>query len=311
MELRHLRYFVAVAEELHFGRAARRLLMTQPPLSMQIQQLEREVGVTLLRRTKRNVELTDAGKQLLIHARKVIQAADEAILVTQRAQQGKVGELDIAFASDIANRVLPPLIKDYRARFPDVELRLRETPTAEQVTLLLTDQVHVGFLHPPIPSDGLNIRLLKEEYMILAIPAGHRLAGSAPVELSELANESFVRYPRRLNPGSHDMIWGRLVEAGVQLHVAQEAGQVTTLLSLVASGVGLAILPSSVRALEREGVEYRELAHPIPLQIGVAWRADATNPILAGLLAVIDSMFRPTPLDRPVPPTGRTRLLRR
>src|SRR3954453_15892050 len=201
MELRHLRYFVAVAEELHFGRAARRLQLAQPPLSRQIQGLEQELGVRLLERTKRHVELTPAGKVFLEHARKLLTEADHAVAAARRAARGEIGRLAIGFVGAATYSALPELLRVFHTRFPDVELVLYEMTSAHQHDALREGRIEVGFVRPAIPDDTLARRVARGEPLVAALPAGHRLARrDEPIPLSDLAGEPFILFPRDPRP---------------------------------------------------------------------------------------------------------------
>jgi DNA-binding transcriptional LysR family regulator len=280
IELRHLRYFVAVAEELHFGRAAQRLHMSQPPLSMQIRALEHAVGAQLLHRTQRRVSLTKAGEVLLGEARQVLGRVEHALLLARRAGRGEVGELAIGFVSTADYNVLPPLLREFRLRAPDVRLLLRESTTDRQLDDLLDGRIDVGFVLPPVEDPRIAYRPLHREPLVAVLPSVHPLAGAGsttPMPLKALAELPFVLFPRPLAPGLYDDVVSFCRRAGFSPRVEQEAVQMQTIVSLVSAGIGVSIIPASLQHLGRTGVTYRALREPSPLtEVGLAWRRDDT-----------------------------------
>ena len=206
MELRHLHYFIVVAEQLHFSRAAEILHIAQPPLSQQIQHLERELGVTLFVRTKRRVQLTPAGKAFLVEAKKVMAQTGHAIEVAQQAQQGLLGRLEIGFVSSAGAEALPSLLKQFRERFPLVEVKLQPLPTTQQVQALHEGQIHVGLLHPPLLNASLALEIIRREPLLVVLPAEHALATQERIALSQLSEEAFILPPRAWNPGTFDQM---------------------------------------------------------------------------------------------------------
>jgi DNA-binding transcriptional LysR family regulator len=295
MELRHLRYFTAVAEELHFGRAAERLHMAQPPLSQHILNLEREIGVTLFARTKRKVELTDAGRVFLTEARLILAHAEQAIHMAQRASRGEIGRLVIGFVLSATCSLLPETLRVFRERFPAVEMVLEETTTGSGLASLAAGRMHMCFVRLPI--NGLDASFASEpvlkEKIILALPSDHRLAAEAPVSLRQLSDEPFIIFPRVQGAGFYDHLVSLCRRAGFSPRVAQEAGQMQTILSLVAAGLGVALIPSTVQSLRREGVIYRPLRERAP-ETGIAmiWpRADA-SPMLENFALTVRQVAR-------------------
>lgn len=260
MELRHLRSFVAVAEELHFSRAATRLHIEQPAISQQIRQLERELGATLFERTTRRVELTVAGKVLLDHARRVLDALERGVSDTRRAARGKLGWLVIGFVDSAAYTLLPPILRELRRRAPDLALELRELSTESQLAGLL-DDIDVGIVRDAGTFDGLIIAPLLAEPLVVAVPTHHALATRATMSLAELSAESFVSFPRDHVPHIHD----RLVDicqavGGFQMRVSHHALQYPTILGLVAADYGVALVPSSLQTFRHPGVAFVDLA---------------------------------------------------
>lgn len=276
MELRHLRYFVAVAEELHFGRAAGRLMIAQPPLSQQIQNLEREVGARLFRRTNRRVELSDAGRAFLADARRALDGAEQAVQAARRAERGEVGRLVIGFVSSATYAVLPPVLRGFRRARPGVELVLRERTTAEQVEALEARQLDLGFVRTPPPSPRLAHRVLAEEDFVAALPQNHRLArGRKRVALGDLRDEAFLLFPRTMAMGLYDRVLGACLQAGFSPRVIQEVTQPAVMIGLVAAGLGVALVPECVQALKWKNVAYRPLNGPVlATNVTLVWRRD-------------------------------------
>jgi len=254
-----MRYVTAVAEELHFGRAAERLMIAQPPLSQQIKKLEREIGVELFRRTKRRVELTDAGRVFVEEARRTLAQAELTVRAAQRAARGEIGRLMIGYAGSAAHYVLPRVLSRFRRHYPAVEIQLREMTTAEQIQALLGRRIDIGFVRPPVPEPGLDVTVLVEEQFLTVLPRNHRLARLRRVPLGRLSDERFILFPRHLGPRLYDPIVAACQRAGFSPGVVQEAMHMPTIVSLVAAGVGIALLPESVRQLRWRGVVYRSL----------------------------------------------------
>ncbi len=259
-ELRHLRYFVAVAEELHFGRAAARLNIAQPPLSQQIKQLERLVGAELLRRTSRRTELTPAGAVLLEHARRLLADADLAAEAARRAGRGELETLRIGFTDSAALSVLPEIVRRFRAARPDVHLELSEGSTQAQLAALDRSAVDAAIVRGPVPNPLLRTETLLRESFVVAAPSDHHLARKRSTTLAALGGESFVLFPRHLAPEFHDQLIAMCVKAGFSPEVRAEGAEYQTILSLVAAGVGLSLVPASVKNLGRAGVAFVALS---------------------------------------------------
>jgi DNA-binding transcriptional LysR family regulator len=292
MELRHLRYYVALANELHFRRAAEELHITQPALSLQIRLLEEELGVQLLRRTKREVRLTSAGAVFLQHARGLLSDAESAVLAAQRAQRGETGELAVSFAPDLAYELLPFVIKTYLRRWPGVRLVLREFWSVEQVGALHSRQVHLAILHPPIDQRGLTIRTILRERFVAALPARHPLTKRHNVLLADLASEPWLRLPRPTSPGVADPMREIFRAGGFEPNVVEESAQISTLLGMVAAGIGVCVLPPAVRRMRFRGVAYRRLTRGGPeLETAVAWLADAELPTVRPFVDILDEVI--------------------
>ncbi len=273
-ELWQLRYFVAVAERLHFGRAAEALHISQPPLSRAIRGLEARLGVALFARTRRKVELTPEGVRLLDEARRVLAQLERTALELRSMAAGERGRLRIGFVSLADYGVLPGLLAAYKSARPGVTLALREMLSPEQSAALAAGTLDFGLLLPPVAeADRLEHHVVQRERFVVALPARHRLAAE-PGELSmgSLAGEPLVMIPREIAPGLYDIVAGLAARAGISLNVAQEAIQMQTVVSLVSSGLGAAIVPGSVANLGRRGVVYREIAESHPrLDVWLAW----------------------------------------
>jgi len=282
MDLRHLRYFVTVAEELHFGRAAKKLHISQPPLSMQIRALENELGVTLFNRTQRQVSLTQAGAALLGEARHILTRVEQAILATKRAGRGEIGELAIGFISVADYNVLPLVLREFRRRFPLVNLSLRELTTDAQIADLLAGRIDVGFVLPPIDEPALQSVPILREPLIAALPAKHPLARQpGKLALEKLKDAPFILFPRPNAPGLYDDVVSCCKAAGFSPRVAQEAIQMQTIISLVSAELGVALIPASLTNLQRTGVTYKTLQGGSPLtEVHLAWRRGDDLPVL-------------------------------
>jgi DNA-binding transcriptional LysR family regulator len=292
LELRQLRYFVTVAEELHFGHAATRLHMTQPPLSQAVQVLEAQLGAALFLRNRRGVALTPAGAALLPEARRMLTDAASLPELVRRAAAGASGRLVLAFVTSADYSVLPPFLRAYRAAFPEVEIVLQEATSDVQLDDLLHARIDCGLLIPPLAEKAraeLDYMKVLDEPLILAAPAGlAALAGAAPVHLQDLPALPLIIFPRKISPALHDAILSCFAAAGVTPVIGQEAIQMQTIVGLVSAGMGLALVPQSVSNLMRPGVEYRSLAAPTPLvETGLAWRRDNTSPVLHGFLELL------------------------
>jgi DNA-binding transcriptional LysR family regulator len=291
LELRQLRYFIAVAEELHFGRAAARLHMTQPPLSQAIAALEDLLGAPLFLRNRRTVELAPAGTALLPEARRMLLEADALPELARRAASGEAGRLALAFVTSCDYSVLPPFLRRYSERYPAVHLHLVEATSDVQVEELLRGRIDAGLLIPPLPdkADGeLDYMKVLDEPLILCAPAGLDALGTGPVRLQDLPRLPLIIFPRDISPALYDAILSCFRAAGVTPVIGQLAIQMQTIVSLVSAGMGLALVPQSVSNLMRPGVEYRALADPSPLvETGIAWRRDNGSPVLRGFLELL------------------------
>ena len=263
MELRHLRYFVAVAEEGHITRAAARLGIQQPPLSQQIHALERELEVPLFRRKPRGVELTAAGRALLDDARAILAQVEHARAATRRTARGEQGRIVVGFTSSAPFvPFVPRVIRAFRELYPRIALVLEETGTGEMVEALRHELIDAAFIRSPAPDPaGIEVHPLLEEPMMVALPEGHALAApeATPLPLAALSGDTFILYRRPVGPGLYDAIIAACQRAGYSPQIGQEAPRMLSTLSLVAAGLGVTLIPASMQRLRVNGVAYRRL----------------------------------------------------
>lgn len=288
VELRHLRYFAVVAHELHFGRAANRLALSQPALSVQIKQLEEMLGVLLLERHSRHVALTDAGRVLDESARRILHEVDAAVDATRQASLGQIGVLRVGFSPTLMLSTLAHVIRSYRARFPTVRIDLRELATAEQVAGLLRGDLDVGFMRGAERDPRLHVEMFAREPLVIAVNRAHPLARAQQVRLSALADEPWVLFPRVIAPQLHDQVMGLCRRAGFVPNVVQESLEVYTTVGLVGAGVGVTIVPETVRQMAWKDVVYK----PIPraaVPLTMVRPSGTVRPVVEAFLAVARS----------------------
>ena len=285
MELRHLRYFVAVAEELHFTRAAERLHIAQPPLSQQIRALEDELGVRLFERTRRSVALTDAGHALLERARALLAATQSLPAELQRIARGEVGQLRIGFSSTLPlTRLLRDIVADWRHSHPEIALSLREMHSALQFEALRAGELDVGLVrYNERAPEGIRLRLLRRDPLRLVVPAAHRFARRRSITIADCRDEAFIGFPGDAGTGTGPLLNRLCAQAGFEPRIAQEAREATTQIGLVAAGLGVAVLPAPLEAVRIEGVHYVPLKDAGALLVmSAATRADeASERVLA------------------------------
>jgi DNA-binding transcriptional LysR family regulator len=287
MELRHLRYFVAVAEEEHFGRAARRRHLSQPPLSRQIQQLAEELGLELFQPSGRGVRLTNAGRAFLDGARATLAEAQLAIRTARRAATGEIGHLAIGFVDNSTYAgIVPEIVARLRARRPQLTIDLQVLTTAGQWEALRERHIDAGYCYYSPDDPGVRSEVIYRDRVVLALPRSHALAKRPAVRARDLVGEPFVWFPRRLSPRYYDQIVGTLEAHGATLNVVQEGATDATRLALVASGLGLTLVVESVGALRPRQIVFRRLADlPLEVEALVCWRAeDERSPLLTLLL---------------------------
>jgi DNA-binding transcriptional LysR family regulator len=291
VELRQLRYFVAIAEEGSFSRAAERLHVSQPPLSTQIKSLEDELGVPLLERSNRGVTLTAAGTVFFEEVRAVLARLEHARGKTLQAGHGDVGMLSIGFVSIADYSILPPALKDYRARYPLVEVQLHELTTDAQIRELRAARLDLGIGLAPVDEPDLEFKCVMREELILAAPAGHALIkGEDVIDLRTLAKANFIIPPRDIATGLYDLIISHCRAAGFTPRITQHARQMQTVIGLVSSGMGFALVPSSVRNLKRTGVQYRSLrGKPAVIELGLLRLRNSESPLQENFVKALHS----------------------
>jgi DNA-binding transcriptional LysR family regulator len=300
VDIRQLKHFRAVAETLHFGRAAESLGMTQPPLSQSILRLEEELGAPLFLRTKRSVGLTPFGAQWLVPVRAALDGVAGLPDIARRLRDGEAGRLELSFVSTADYSILPALVRGYAALYPDVEIALAEATSDVQIASLLDGRGQAGIVIPPAEGalpKALSYRKLVSEPLLAAVPeswlAEKRLslrAGKLPP--AGLIEAPLVIFPRRSAPAFHDLVLDYYAAHGAQARIAQEAIQMQTIISLVSAGMGIALVPASLRNLARTGVRYVDLPEDAPsLETGLVWRRDDTTATLARFLAVVDKIL--------------------
>jgi DNA-binding transcriptional LysR family regulator len=299
IELRHLRYFITVAEEGHITRAAVRLGMQQPPLSQQIRALEDQIGVPLLVRLPRGVQLTEAGRVFLGEARAALAQVKHAVDAAQRTARGEQGQLAVGFSGSAAfHPLIPAVVRAFRQQSPNVDLMLEEGSTSDLIAALQKDQLDIAFIRVPSGhTDGLTVEPLLNEEMLVALPAHHALLRNGKrkkIALAELAEETFVLYRRPSGPGLYDTIIAACRAAGFSPRSGQEAPRMVSMLSLVAAGLGVSIVPESMRRLNTEGIAYLPLSDAtVPVApLHLAWRDAHMSGAMQQLIAQVRKMAR-------------------
>jgi DNA-binding transcriptional LysR family regulator len=295
MELRHLRYFRAVAEELHFGRAAERLHVAQPPLSQQIRQLERELGVRLLARTTRRVELTPAGQAYFKRAVAILEAVDDAGDQARRVARGVEGHLAIGCVGSATYSLLPNLVRALREALPGVDVSVRgEMLAPAQIAALLSGEIDLALLRPPVEESGLVVETVRRDRLLIGLPEGHPLAGRAELRASDLRDEEFVAHTGHGRSVMNSVLTAICADAGFVPRVRHQVEETSTLVTLVAAGLGVAVVPEPTAALDIAGVCYRPL---VPDRLGVdlvaARAAQANTPLIENVLDVLRHVARP------------------
>ncbi len=305
MELRHFRYFLKLAEELHFGRAAKRLGIAQPPLSKQIRQLEIELGFDLFHRTKRQVKLTPAGKVFLDEIKVAMAQVEQAIRKAERANRGEMSRLVVGFVEGVTyNGFLPYLVTEFRKQFPDVQIELQEMTSLMQAQALIEHRIDIGLvLMRPSDPTQIGIEHLWSDKLVIAMHRDHPLASRTEIDLAELGNEPFIIFPKHVSPVLYDRIIESFERVGFRPRFVQEAVQVPTVTSLVAAGVGVALVPESLSHLGRKDVALcpaRDFV--MRLNMEMIWREDDTNPVVSAFLDVARNFVR----ERELSSTAKT-----
>jgi len=295
MDVRQLRHFAAVAQTLHFGQAAEALGMTQPPLSQSIMALERELGAPLFLRSKRSVGLTPFGTQFLTHVRTVLAALDALPATARQLRDGSAGQLNLSFVSTADYNILPALVRRYASLFPGVEISLTEATSDVQIAALLEGKIHVGLIIPPanrvFPKPLSYLPLLSED-LVAAVPDGWLADGTLALDQGRLPAAAVIGaplivFPRQYAPAFVDAVTGYYTAHGGQARIVQEAIQMQTIISLVSAGMGIALVPASLRNLARAGVSYIGLGGGVPvLETGLIWRTGDTTPVIEHFIGI-------------------------
>lgn len=290
MELRHLRYFVVLAEELHFGRAARRLAISQPPLSVAIRQLEESVGARLFERNSKEVRLTPAGQALQASARRLLRQAEEAALEARDVSQGSAGRLRIGFVGAMLYRGLPQALARFQAQHPAVRVTLAELNSGEQMAELLHDRLDLGFMHTSRMPAELRHTLLVSEPFVACLPVGHRLARRRSVALASLSGEPFVLFSRSASPDYHERILAICAQAGFRPEVRHEVRHWLSVVSLVSQGLGVALVPSALRHAALRGAVFRPLDDAVAHSDAYCvWRDGPENAVVQGFVQAMQA----------------------
>ncbi|MEX3743875.1 MULTISPECIES: LysR substrate-binding domain-containing protein [Lysinibacillus] len=296
MDIRKMRYFIMVAEELNFSRAAERLRMAQPPLSQEIRKLEEELGVQLFHRTKRMVELTDAGKVFLEGSQQTLFQLERAIEETQLAAEGKIGNLIIGFVD--STEIVIEVLNKFRERFPKIHLILREMTTEQQLNALYEKQIQIGFIRSKQNNGILSSEVCTEESLRLVLHQDHPFASLPEIPLQLLIDEPFILFPRHMGPNFYDLIISYFWDHGVSLNVVQEAIQMQTIVNLVATGMGVSVVPSSVESYKHPGVIYKKIQETTPkVNLYVGWRQDEKSAVVNHFLTVVREVYSTFQLD--------------
>lgn len=294
LEFSQLRCFVAVADELHFGRAAERLHMTQPPLSRQIQLLEREIGVSLLDRTSRSVRLTQAGRTFLPEARRILRIAETATLSAKRVARGEGGSVTLGFTAGTGYSFLPSLVKIAQAELPEIDLVLKEMPTTDQMEALHANRIDVGLIRLPVDRRSVEIVCVQQEPLILAVPTDHPLTEKPNLTMRDLDQQPLIMYAPTDNRYFYDLVVDALRLVEVMPVFVQFVSQAHTMLGLVSAGMGLALIPTGARRLLMPDIVYRDFTRPAPriAELHMVWRRSNDNPAFR--------VFRDLVMRRPV-----------
>ena len=287
-DLNQLRCFVTVAEELHFGRAAARLNMTQPPLSRQIQVLEHIIDAPLLERTSRSVRLTPAGRSFLPEARRILKLAETASQVARRIALGKTGSLKIGYTAAAAYGFLPELLAACRARLPEVDFSLKEMVSGDQLEALASGQIDAGLLRPPIARPELATKRVLAEPLLAAIPRKHALASAQSVAIKDFDGEPFVMYSPYESRYFHDLLVAQFSRADVLPRYVQHVGQIHSILAMVRAGLGVSIVPAAAANLKIADVRLKplKLRTPATVELFMVWRREDENPLLPALVEI-------------------------
>jgi DNA-binding transcriptional LysR family regulator len=299
LELRHLRYFIAVAEELNFARAAARLKIAAPALSVQIRKLEEEIGVDLLAREGRGTKLTEAGRVFLSQARKSVADAQLGTALARQAAHGEIGHLSIGYNTATEFRVFPQIIPEFRKKAPNIHLAFYDLKTTQIIEGLRRDELDVGFVWLPIPNEGFDVGELSREPMVAVVPADHRLASAPEVSIKDLLREPIITFRRSLEPIGFQQIEDLFLAAGATMNVAYELESSPQMVNFVAMGLGCAVLPDYARSMRRDGVIYKTLKGPNVVKMLAVIKKSIRKDLAGTLFAfVMEHMQERTPLRK-------------
>lgn len=302
MELRHYRYFVAVAERLNFSQAAQALHVAQPAISRAVQDIEDEIGVPLFVRRKPHIELTAAGATFLKEARRVLAHAQESVELARRSSRGEVGELNLAYVATLSDGLIPRLLRRFRTEFPAVSISMTQMPPARQIEPLESGQVHVGFIGMPElqGAEKLEFQVFREDPLCVALPQAHPLQGESQLPLEALAEQPFLFLAREGSPSYHDWLLAECRRAGFEPRIVQQVECAQTCLELVAAGFGVALFPTTAHQAWYEHVVFRPLTGDAPVfQHSVAWRRGSDLPAVNAFLGLLKAETGPVGDRRP------------
>lgn len=289
METRHLKYFIAVAEERHFGRAAKRLHIAQPPLSQQIRQLEEQLGTLLLVRTTRKVELTPAGQLLLDRGRRFVDALEALESDVAQVGAGVTGVIRAGFTGTATYRLMPIIVQSARRRLPGLRITVQGEMLTPQIEAALEEgRLDVAVLRPPVRSSEVELKFLEQDELVAALPADSELAEKGTLDIKDLAEQDFIGYPAHSSVNT--IFMDACQQAGFKPRMVQEATETSTLLSLVAAGTGIALVPMTSRMFTFHGVAFRPLRNPPPVDLAVAWNRNNRTPLIDNFLALFDTL---------------------
>ncbi|MEW6737773.1 MAG: LysR substrate-binding domain-containing protein [Acidobacteriota bacterium] len=294
MELRLLKYFVTVAQELHFGRAAERLHISQPPLSQQIQQLENELGVELFMRTKRRVELTEPGRYFLAQAKAILAQTEQAMSQVRRVARGEIGQLKMGLVGSATYQdIIPAALRIFRQRYPEVAVTLFEMTSVQQLQALYARQLDIGFLRPSSQEKRLVFDSVIKEPLLVALSSNHPLASKREIKLKELATYPFIMVMRERGQGYYDQIIKLCRQAGFTPNVIQEAMELQTEITLISAGFGLSIVPASASNMRRKDVVYKPLKPRFRVELAAAYLRENSSPSLQAFLKILKEAVTP------------------
>jgi len=298
VELRHLRYFLAVAEELHFGRAAKRVHISQPPLSQQIRQLEEDLGIQLFYRTRRRVELTDAGRVFAGEVRLILEQVERATGMSQEATRGKLNRLVVA-CSPANSYFVVKIFTAFAARYPDARLVVKSLVSFEQVEALRNNRIDVGFVSSPVDDESLAVETILREPLVVALPTRHPLSHRRRITLRALSGDTMIVFPLHMSPGRYQLITGMCRRSGISLNILHEVDNLYTMLDLVAAGFGVCLMRASVQGMAHKGVVFRELLHSPFVETGVAFRRENTSPVVSQLIETSKAVASVVSIPKP------------